>query len=106
MIIPLTSAAAIALVPAAAESRSEAAVVYQVVPASAITFTATPDGLAGQVYVFKFVTSGVSSFVLTFGTGFLANSTLATGTTTAKTFLVVFVSDGNLLIEASRTTAL
>lgn len=60
----------------------------------------------GQRVDLIITTSGSSSYTLTFGTNFLANGTLATGVTTAKKFVVSFVSNGTTLIEISRTTAL
>lgn len=50
-------------------------------------------------------TSGATSRTLTFGTGFKSTGTLATGTTTAKTFVVEFLAVGGTYIEVSRTTA-
>jgi len=51
-------------------------------------------------------TSGTTSYTMTFGTGFKTTGTLATGTVTAKTFVLNFISDGTSLIETSRTTAM
>ncbi len=52
------------------------------------------------------LTSGVSSFTLTFGTGFKPTGTLATGTTSARVFVLGFLSDGVNLYEKSRTVAM
>lgn len=103
MIVPLTSAATIAV--PAPDHRPDGVCVYQLTPASALQLNWTPDGLPGQQYVFKIVTSGVSSYVVTFGTNFIKTGTLATGTTTAQTFSVSFYSDGQNLIEQCRTAA-
>jgi hypothetical protein len=43
---------------------------------------------------------------MTFGTGFKSKGTLATGTVTAKTFAIEFISDGTNLIETGRTVAM
>lgn len=60
----------------------------------------------GQRVTLIVLTSGSSSYVLTFNTNFLSTGTLTTGATTAKTFVVDFVSNGTTLIEVSRTTAM
>lgn len=102
MIIPLTTAAV-----QFPEHRVDGAAVYRNTPAADATLTFAPDGLCGQLYVFQFVTSGTTSYTITFGTGFKSTGTLATGTTTAKQFNIMFVSDGQTLSEvALRTTAM
>ena len=68
-----------------------------------LTTTVSPAGSEAFVIV---NTSGVTSYTLTFGTGFKSQGTLATGTVTAKTFVVSFVSDGTSMIETSRTVAM
>jgi hypothetical protein len=79
--------------------------VVKVTPNATATFTTTvaPAGSRATVII---VTSGVTSYTITFGTGFLTTGTLATGTTTAKTFVIDFVSDGTTMIETGRTTAM
>lgn len=79
--------------------------VVQVTPNATGSFTSTvpPAGTRCTLIV---LTSGTTSYTMTFGTGFKTAGTLATGTVTAKTFVFQFVSDGTTLIEASRTTAL
>lgn len=79
--------------------------VVKVTPNATATFTTTvaPAGSRASVII---VTSGVTSYTITFGTGFLTTGTLATGTTTAKTFVLEFVSDGTTMIETGRTTAM
>src|SRR5689334_3060880 len=88
------------------EHRVDGAVVYQITPSASQSLTIVPDGLPGQLYVFKVVTSGTSSYTLTFSTGFIPSATLATGTSDAKRFTVSFVSDGQNLVEISRTAAM
>ena len=61
---------------------------------------------SGRMIVVEVVTSGTNSYTLTFGTGFKSTGTLATGTTTAKKFGLLFYSDGTDLIELLRTAAL
>lgn len=79
--------------------------VVKVTPNATATFTTTvaPAGATAKIII---VTSGTTSYTITFGTGFLSTGTLATGTVTAKTFVVSFVSDGTTMIESSRTTAM
>jgi hypothetical protein len=48
----------------------------------------------------------VSSFTITFGSGFKPTATLATGTTTARVFALSFISDGTNLYETGRTVAM
>jgi hypothetical protein len=79
--------------------------VVKVTPDATATFTTTvaPAGATASIII---VTSGTTSYTITFGTGFLTTGTLATGTVTAKTFVVNFVSDGTTMIETSRTVAM
>jgi hypothetical protein len=79
--------------------------VVKVTPTATATFTTTvaPAGSRASVII---VTSGVTSYTITFGTGFQTTGTLATGTTTARTFVIEFISDGTTMIEASRTVAM
>ena len=74
-------------------------------PTANATLTATA-GSVGTHLTLKVLTSGTSSFTLTFGTGFKATATLATGTSSGKVFQMEFVSDGTTWNEASRTTAM
>lgn len=79
--------------------------IFTITPTGACTFIA-PAGTPAQVLTIVFTTSGVSSFVMTFGTGFKKVGTLATGTTTAKTFVVRFICIAtNSWAEMSRTAA-
>jgi hypothetical protein len=79
--------------------------VVKVTPNATATYTTTvaPAGAKSSIII---VTSGTTSYTITFGTGFLTTGTLATGTVTAKTFVVNFVSDGATMIETSRTIAM
>jgi hypothetical protein len=60
-----------------------------ITPTGACTFNGS-GGIVGQTCTFIVTTSGTSSFVLTWGTNYKTTGTLATGTTTAKTFCVTF----------------
>lgn len=61
-------------------------------------------GVAGQMLVFSFTTSGANSFTITFGTNFRKTGTLATGVTTARFFTVTFLClDGTTWTEIART---
>jgi hypothetical protein len=68
-----------------------------------LTTTVSPAGSTATIIV---NTSGVTSYTMTFGTGFKSQGTLATGTVTAKTFAISFVSDGTSMIETGRTVAM
>lgn len=77
--------------------------IITVTPTGAITANAT-GGVAGQMVTFSITTSGVSSFVITFGTNFRKTATLATGTTSARFFTVTFICiDGTIWSEVCRT---
>jgi hypothetical protein len=76
-----------------------------VTPNATGTFTSTVAP-AGTLCALKITTSGTTSFTLTFGTGFKTTGTLATGTVTAKVFMLTFWSDGTTLNEISRTAAM
>lgn len=88
------------------EHRTRGCTVFQHTPASAETITAVPDGLPGQLYCLKIITSGTSSYVLTFSTNFKTTGTLTTGTADAKVFQIFFESDGVVLNEVARTAAM
>lgn len=77
----------------------------QISPNSTRTMTTTVPR-AGERRSFIVLTSGTTSYTLTFGTGFKTTGTLVTGTTSARRFIISFVSDGTYLIEASRTVAI
>ena len=70
----------------------------QVTPNANGTFTTTvpPAGTECRLII---LTSGASSYTMTFGTGFKSQGTLATGTTSGKVFALAFLSDGTSLIE-------
>jgi hypothetical protein len=71
--------------------------------ATTLTTTVPPAGTQAIVII---VTSGTTSRTVTFGTGFKATGTLATGTAADRRFVVSFVSDGTQLLECSRTAAI
>ena len=98
--------AAVVLTPGATPAINAAlGKVFTVVPAQNEALTVS-GGIVGQELFLKVVTSGTDSYDLTFGTGFGANAgTLATGTSTAKTFVVHFLHDGTNFIEVNRTAA-
>ena len=77
----------------------------RVTPTATGSFTTTVPA-AGVVCHLIILTSGTTSYTMTFGTGFKSQGTLATGTNTARYFVVQFISDGTILIETSRTTAM
>lgn len=77
----------------------------QITPTANVTLTTTVPA-AGSLRHIKVLTSGATSRTITFGTGFKPTTTLATGTTTGRVFIVEFISDGTNLYEASRTIAM
>jgi hypothetical protein len=77
----------------------------QVTPTATATFTTTVPS-AGIRCSLIILTSGATSYTITFGTGFRTTGTLATGTTTARYFVLEFISDGTVLLQLSRTTAM
>lgn len=77
----------------------------QVTPTAAGAFTTTVP-VAGTLCTLIVLTSGTTSFSMTFGTGFRSTAALATGTVTAQRFVLQFVSDGTSLIPTIRTAAI
>jgi hypothetical protein len=79
--------------------------VTQQTPTANRTVTTTVPR-AGMRRTLILLTSGTNSYTYTFSTGFKTTGTLATGTTTARRFVLEFISDGTYLIETSRTVAI
>jgi hypothetical protein len=77
----------------------------KVTPTATATYTSTVPA-AGTHCHMTILTSGTTSFTLTFGTGFKPVSTLATGTVAARVFVLSWISDGTNLYEVSRTVAM
>lgn len=78
--------------------------IYTLTPAQAETINATTaNAVPGQVYTLQILTSGTTSYTVTFGTGFTDVGTLETGTTTAIVYDVRFLYDGTTFREVSRT---
>lgn len=74
-------------------------------PGEAETINATSGGYPDQRLTFIIDTIDTNSRVLTFGTNFRSTGTLTTGATAARRFVLVFVSDGIVWSEQSRTAA-
>jgi hypothetical protein len=79
--------------------------VYTLTPGEDETISIS-NGVAYQPLTLIILTSGATSRTLTFGTGFKTTGTLATGTSTAKYFVMEFICDGTNCYEKSRTTAM
>lgn len=77
----------------------------RVTPTGNATYTTTVPA-AGRTVVLLILTSGSSSFTITFGSGFKATTTLATGTTASRVFAISWISDGTNLYETARTVAM
>jgi hypothetical protein len=101
------SGAAVALTPGATPAiDATLGKIFTVTPGEAEAITVS-GGVVGQEIILKVLTSGATSYNLTFGTGFGANAgALATGVTTAKVFVVRFVHDGTSFVEVGRTAAM
>jgi hypothetical protein len=77
----------------------------KITPSATQTFTTTvPE--AGKPRTLMILTSGTASRTITFGAGFKPTGTLATGTTSARVFVIHWISDGVNLYEAGRTAAM
>lgn len=77
----------------------------KVTPTANATYTTTVPA-AGTRCTILILTSGASSFTITFGLGFKPTGTLATGTTASRVFATSWVSDGTNLYETGRTAAM
>ena len=77
----------------------------KVTPTASATYTTTVPAAGTHVFLIV-LTSGTSSWTITFGSGFKPTTTLATGTTTARVFVLSWISDGTNLYEVSRTVAM
>lgn len=82
---------------------ASAGTVFKITPDQAMALTVSPVG-KNRIYLIV-TTSGTVSFNMTFSTGFKAN-TLATGTVSAKVFVMSFQGNGTVYHEASRTAAM
>lgn len=70
------------------------------------TYTTTAPA-AGVMCTLIVLTSGTVSFTIAFGAGFKpVTTTLATGATSARVFVINWISDGTNLYEVSRTAAM
>jgi hypothetical protein len=78
----------------------------QVTPNATATFTTTVGVSEGTLGFLRILTSGTTSYTITFGSGFRTQSTLATGTVSARTFMLTFIYVGSAWTEISRTTAM
>lgn len=80
---------------------------YTLTPGEDETINAVTTGaVAGRTYSLVITTSGTTSRTLTFSTNFKTTGTLATGTSSAKKFVITFIFDGTTFTEVSRTTAM
>jgi hypothetical protein len=79
--------------------------IINITPTGACTFNAGPGGKVGDMCSFHITTSGTTSRILTWGTGFYKTGTLSTGTTSGRFFTVTFQFDGIMWWEMCRTAA-
>lgn len=80
-------------------------ITVKVTPNANATYTTTVPA-AGQMCTLIILTSGTSSYTITFGSGFKSTGALASGTTTARVFVIHWISDGTNLYESGRTAAM
>mgnify|MGYP000281788051 CR=1 FL=1 len=95
----LTSAATVSLDPSLGT-------IFKITPDQALTINALSVGYPSEVIRVYVDTSGTSSYTITFGTNFRTTATLASGTTSARRFIVSFESDGLVWSETGRTAAM
>lgn len=69
------------------------------------TINATSGGFSGQELTVIIDTINTTTRTLTFGTNFRSTGTLATGATSARRFVLTFISDGLVWSEQCRTAA-
>jgi len=62
-------------------------------------------GAIGQKLFFEVLTSGTTSFTLTFGANVRSQGVLATGIVSGAIFIIAFVFDGTRFVETARTIA-
>jgi hypothetical protein len=77
----------------------------KITPSATQTFTTTVPP-AGSMRTLMILTSGTVTRTVTFGTGFKPTTTLATGTVSARVFVIHWISDGVNLYESGRTAAM
>jgi hypothetical protein len=80
--------------------------IFRWTPTQAETVNVTSGGKPGQRMTWIIDTAGVASFNVTPGTNTRSTGALATGTTAARRFTLVFESDGITWNELSRTAAM
>lgn len=95
-----------ALTPAATVSLDPSlGVIFKIQPGQDETINATLPGKPGEQISIYFDTIDANSRTITFGTNFRSTTTLVTGATSARRFVVRFESDGLVWTEISRTAA-
>lgn len=79
--------------------------VFTITPAAAVQLTVSDFRKKG-IFTLVVKTSGTTSYVIDFQTGFTTTATLATGTLDGRYFVVTFVCDGVGFREVARTAAM
>jgi hypothetical protein len=80
--------------------------IFRWTPTQAETVNVTSPGKPDQKMIWIIDTNGVTSYNVTPGTNVRSTGALATGTTSARRFVVEFISDGTVWSELSRTAAM
>ena len=78
--------------------------IFTVTPTGALTVTASTT--PAKRITIKVVTSGTTSYGVTFSTNFKSQGVLNTGTVSGATFIIDFIGDGTAFYEVSRTAAM
>jgi len=79
---------------------------FTITPVVSVTINAASVPAGCTFILIQVLTSGSSSYTVTFGTNFKTTGTLATGTASGKYFNLLFVGNGTSFIEVSRTAAI
>lgn len=78
--------------------------VFTITPTAAVQLSVS--NIVVGLYSIVVKTSGTSSYVIDFQTGFTTTATLATGTLDGRYFTITFVCDGVGMREVARTVAM
>ena len=102
-----SSVVAISPTATAASFNPSSSDVFTITPTGNITLTVLASNIpSGIIISIVIKTSGVTSYTITFGTGFTATATLSTGTLDGRYYTISFACDGVNLREVARTAAM
>lgn len=98
-VVELATSGAVLLDPTAADT-------FTLTPTGDMTINCTTTPPANANIVIDVLTDGGTSYAITFGTGFVSQGVLNTGTSGDKHFSVSFRGNGSKLVEVARTPAM